>query len=259
MAHTINTKTAMVINGHGIKTNKYFRLNSGHLITPENLEIPYIFNVDQNVHIENSLRRGELYPVLNGQWHLYEQNNLVPDVIIQPWQPNEAKSFASRLLNDNHLWSHLDGQHNYLNERDQKCVLVVRYKGQNRYLAGSELIDYCHKLKNGHAVEGTPYIFISPHLGKIKVLNTTSLSEVMNAQSSYYGKELTMLATCNAESILSKNVGLETNKAPLYVEDIFAKPKGVFSKWNTMPKPSYISKDDLNEEYRHSHRAAPAA
>ncbi len=212
---------AMVINGHGAKTSKTFLLNGHTVITPESLTTPYVFSVKPDFNVENSLRSGQLYPVLNGHWHRYQPGVEIPEVLLAPWKENEAQEFSKRLLTDQSLWSKIDNTMGLLTQRDPNACLVVRLKSGTKNYTGKELVDYCEKLKSNSPVNGTPIAFMSPRLGKIKILKPTSLSEILEAQKQQYGVEIIMLATCNADGLKSKSVHLETAQPPKPISSVF--------------------------------------
>lgn len=238
---------AMVINGHGTKTKNTFQLNGHNLVTPESLEVPYIFSVHPNFAIENSFRQGQLYPIQNGHWQQYQSSQSIPDVRLDPWQRDEARTFAKRLLTDQSLWSNIDGQQGYLYQRDSRACLLVRNHNGVVALKGQDLLDYCEKLRTNSPVQGTPIAFISPHLGKVKILKETSLSEVLKAYQNTFGSQSFLLATCNAQGIDSKVVHLEVDKAPKPIEQVFNSPKPLLNAWTlsqAKPKPTACANDD---------------
>lgn len=78
--------TAIVINGHGTKTNYTFESLEHTLITPGNLTKPYVFSVDPNYNIETDILNNKIKPVNGGNWTVYNKDTTshVPEVIINP-------------------------------------------------------------------------------------------------------------------------------------------------------------------------------
>ncbi|HET9843306.1 MAG TPA: hypothetical protein VFP93_01445, partial [Gammaproteobacteria bacterium] len=143
-----------------------------------------------------------------GAWQVYVPFSCIPDVQIDPWQKDEAKIFAKRLLNDPKLWSAIDNATGVLYKRDPQSVLVVKTKNGYENLQGENLKTYLETfLKNDLTnANDQPIAFITPKIGKVKILNQTFLSEITKIHASFYGAEKFLLATCNAQDHTSKMV-----------------------------------------------------
>lgn len=221
---------AIVINGHGAKTNTMFTLHDHTLITPGDLKKPYVFAVDNNYSIENDLREGTLKPALKGNWTVYNENVTakVPEVKIGPWKATELKEFSARILKDGKMWSNIDHQQKPYLERDSDAKLVLKKGNEYTYLDSHDAQDVFQKINNNtynYAKEGTPIFFYAPQVGKVKMLGETVLSEVLKHLDNIDGGKLVLLATCNAGS-QNTTISYDTHGKDLSVTDI-AKHQGV--------------------------------
>ncbi len=122
----------LVINGHGGKTDNFFDVGNNVLMTPGDLNEPYITSVDSNYNLEKDFLNGQIKPIEGGEWNVYAKNsnkgNLVPDVKISPWNSNELTFFSQNLLTKPNLWSDVDNKQGLYIDRDPNCILVIRSK-----------------------------------------------------------------------------------------------------------------------------------
>lgn len=87
--------------------------------------------------------------------------------------------------------------------RDQDATLVVKKQGSYLHLDSTQTKTVLDKIINNNydfAHEGTPLFFYAPKVGKIKILSTTTLSEVLDQVNEIAGSKVVVLATCNATS-----------------------------------------------------------
>lgn len=237
----------LVINGHGGKTNRKFDVGANILMTPGNLDEPYITSVDPNYNLEQDFLNGKIKPIKDGNWHVYSheknQENGVPDVDISPWNNNEAQLFSSSISNKTNLWSEIDGKQGLYIDRDPNSILVIRSNdGGHHYLNQAQSKEYFNNLSQNRATNpaGTPIFFLAPNVGKVKILNRTSLSEVMGCLGELNIENRNIIcATCNNKSGNDKNIAIDHKSESVLVSSIIGPIAPKISLASPVqPKPS---------------------
>ncbi len=214
----------LVINGHGGKTDNFFDVGNNVLMTPGDLNEPYITSVDSNYNLEKDFLNGQIKPIEGGEWNVYAKNsnkgNLVPDVKISPWNSNELTFFSQNLLTKPNLWSDVDNKQGLYIDRDPNCILVIRSKNNEyKYLKGQQIKDYLQ----ANQKDGTAVFFLAPQVGKIKILNNTSLSEIIGCLKDLNIENKNIIcATCNNKLSNDKNIKIDHTGKNLSVSEIIA-------------------------------------
>jgi len=226
----MSAQKPIVINGHGAKTNHSFNINGHTLLTPGNLNTPYVFAIDPNYDIEKDFQQYKVKNVKNGHWTFYDQSisPKVNDVSIAPWQQNELKSFAHNILTNPSYWANIDNHHQYYLLKDPNAVLVIKHGNHFFHLNTQETKTFLTKVENGtysKMTDGTPLFFYADKIGKVKILGHTSLSEVLDQIDQVAGPKLIMLATCNAAQ-QNKIISYDTHSSSQDVVKL-AKAQGV--------------------------------
>lgn len=224
----------IVVNGHGAKTDKNFDIGENILLAPDSLDTSYIFSVDKAWSIEKNAKNGQLKPVANGKWTSYPQQTTVPDVKLAPWKMGEVREFSKRISSENSLWSDIDGANGVYLDRDQKAVLVVKKESNYIYLNHQQAAHYfsdlskCDDKKYLQYLKenGAPIFLYAPKVNKIKILEGTSLSEVMKCTNAIDGNKMIILATCNAAKE-NKNVSLKISEPDLPIANMVKLNKSV--------------------------------
>lgn len=215
-----------VINGHGRKQSNQFELPELTLITPADLRWPFVTNIDRDYHLEKDFKLGLIKPLQNGQkWKFYHKDEMINDIELSPWQGfSEFKKFSKRLLTDEQLWSNIDNETGLFLNRDPHAILIVKC-GIDRYLAkqGNQITSYLESIiENNDTIPlgDVPLLFMSPRLGKIKVLSPTKLSEVSSIVSKVDSEPSLLCASCNALKQSDRLIAVDTNASTVPVSVI---------------------------------------
>jgi hypothetical protein len=224
----------IVVNGHGSKTDKNFDIGENILLAPDSLDTSYVFSVDTNWSIEKNAKNGKLKPVANGKWTSYAQQTTIPDVKLAPWKMGEVREFSKRISSELALWSNIDDANGLYLDRDQNAVLVVKKENNYVYLNHQQAANYfsdlskCDDKKYLQYLKdnGVPIFLYAPKVNKIKILEATSLSEVMKCTNVIDGNKMIILATCNAAKE-NKNVTLKINESDLPIANMVKLTKSI--------------------------------
>lgn len=216
---SLDWEQALVINGSGTKTNETFDLQNHTLITPDDLQHSYVLGFDPERHLQKKFRKGLVKPLHNGSWTIYGKqyaSHKVRDIIIKPWKKKELKQFTKRVLTDPELWSYQDNQKGLYFERDKKAILVVKKpNGAYSYLNATQaklFFENIQQKKYKYAKDGMPLFVYAPKIGKIKILSSTRLSEVLANVQKIDGDKLFLLMACNASRSINKTLTLKTKE-----------------------------------------------
>lgn len=224
-------RSAMVINGHGAKTDRSIEMDGHDVYTPGSLNEAYVFQVPHNFDLENDFRQGNVYPVKDSQWQHYTHSS--PDVDIKPWKINEASIFIQKLLSENSLWSNIDNERGNLLQRDPNASILIKDGGELKILKGQALLKYCQSYSQDDSIE--PIVFMTPKLGKVKVLNPTTMGEILDGYKlAYQSRQTFMLATCNSAGPGSKSIKLESDKPAI---KLHTPVPGLYNSWQRKPQP----------------------
>lgn len=216
---SLQWEQALVINGSGTKTNETFDLHNHTLITPDDLQHSYVLGFDPERHLQKKFRKGLVKPLHNGTWTIYGKqyaSQKVRDIIIKPWKKKELKHFTKRVLTDHELWSYQDNQKGLYLERDKRAVLVVKKpNGTYAYLntlQAKQFFENIQQKKYKYAKDGLPLFVYAPKIGKVKILTSTRLSEVLTNVQKIDGDKLFLLMACNASRSINKTLTLKTKE-----------------------------------------------
>lgn len=222
MPNTVNWEKALIINGHGTKTNDLFDLGNHLLITPDNLKNSYVLKFDPQRNLAKKIKYGVVKPVKNGKWTYYGKqfsNQNVPDVIIVPWKKNELVSFSSRVLHDPHIWSDLDGHKGSYLDRDKNSQLVIKQSDDSlhflNHLQARKYFERISQKDYDQKNDGQPIFFYAPGVRKIKILAKTRLSEILSAIRKMDGDKIVLLIASNASRSLNKTLIININEQDL--------------------------------------------
>lgn len=234
-------KRRLVINCHGGITTNPLSLNPNTaLITPGALNANYIFSVNRDYNIEKDFLSGKLKQVSPGNWNVYGTDSKnATDVSLTPWQSERDKDhptysietvqFAKKILESDSLWSDIDGDNRRYLDRDPDAVLVIEKNGGIEYLRGKKAIaEFFADMRNIDSnTLGVPLMFYAPRVGKVKVLEHTSLSSVLGyLERIAPGQTTVVLACCNANpdpSVPNPRISYLETSAEMDVDDMVEK------------------------------------
>lgn len=224
------TSNALIINGHGRKSNRKFNMGGNTIVTPGSLSAPYLFAAGTSWNLEKQFKAGIIKPVENGTWTTYHQSlgSQMPDMDLYPWTMGEVRQFAQRVVSDTKLWSDIDDKEGLYFDRDAEAKLVVKLNNQYKYLNGKEAAKYFIRMNNCSDAEyvkllqtqGVPLFLYAPQVGKIKPLERTSLSEVLKCVNTIDGDKIVMVAACNEAKENNKTITFQHSGPDIYVNQV---------------------------------------